>query len=221
MRRPKPSFPDFLIFHGIFSVVCIGVLFTPIPRGIQLLILTILYNIALPLTAYYRKHNTWLELWLFLLPLSIFMVFPDWWLSSYLKTLVFPEDGLFKIGTVSAYMAGLWVIPLFILCYLGDWARIHLNKGLDVAIAGITGLIIFIISEATIWMLGSWYAVDVYMWGKIAVYVLPAELILSIITYRFYLQSKQQSIPLKIWNAFLVMLIYTGALNFFYFFIEK
>jgi hypothetical protein len=220
MRRTKPSFPDFLIFHGIFSAMCIGVLFTPIPRGFQLLILTLIYNIALPVTAYFRKHPTWLELWYFLFPLSVLMVFPDWWLSSYLKILVFPEDGLFKIGTVSAYMAGLWVIPLFILCYLGDWARIHLNKGLDIMVAGISGFMIFAISEATIWMLGSWYAFNVKMWGKMALYVLPAELILSIVTYQMFKQTRNQSIPFKIWNAFIVMLIYTGALNFFYFFIE-
>jgi hypothetical protein len=58
------------------------------------------------------------------------------------------------------------------------------------------------------------------MWGKMALYVLPAELILSIVTYQMFKQTRNQSIPFKIWNAFIVMLIYTGALNFFYFFIE-
>jgi hypothetical protein len=42
-------------------------------------------------------------------------IWPDWFLSAQLEILVFPEDGLFKIGTVSGYMLFLWAIPFFII----------------------------------------------------------------------------------------------------------
>ena len=40
-------------------------------------------------------------------------------MSAELKILVFPEDGLFKIGTLSGYMLFLWAIPFFIIIFLG------------------------------------------------------------------------------------------------------
>lgn len=191
------------------------------PSGFKFLIPVIIYNIAVPLIAIFRQHKVWQSLWPFVFSLSIFQLFPDIWLASKLQVLVFPEDGLIKIGNVSAYMAGLWFIPLFIMTYLGEWARVHLHKGLDILVATLSGFLIFLIAEATLWMLGSWYPKDVIMWGKIAVYVLPAELILCLCTYQAYQLVKNSAVLVKIWAAFCVMLIYSGALNFFFYLIER
>ncbi len=85
-----------------------------IKPGIRMLFLVIIYNLAILLYGGWRKYDDWSNLWVFAFILSIFQVFPDWFLSAQLNILVFPEDGLAKIGTVSGYMAGLWTIPIFL-----------------------------------------------------------------------------------------------------------
>jgi hypothetical protein len=105
MRRVQGSDKPLIVAHLVFAMICIATLLTPFPRGWQFALLVLLYNIGLPVLASRFQRSDWLSIWVFVLPLSIFQVFPDWWLSAQLKTLVFPEDGFFKIGTVSAYMA--------------------------------------------------------------------------------------------------------------------
>lgn len=220
-RQQKEEDGILLGFHVVFAVICAGVLMLPLARGIQFGILVLLYNITLPLLALKFQQRSWLRIWLFVLPLSIFQVFPDWFLSAQLKTLMFPDDGLFKIGTVSAYMALLWVIPLFIIVYTSEKIRIHIGQWASYPGAGIMGVLIFGTSEATLWQLGSWYAQNVKMLGHIALYVIPAEFILSTLTYIAYRITQKEPVLLKILAAFVVMLCYSGALNFFYFFIER
>jgi hypothetical protein len=220
-RQQKEEDGIFLGFHAIFAVICAGVLMLPLARGIQFGMLVLLYNIVLPLLALKLRQQNWLSIWQFVLPLSIFQVFPDWFLSAQLKTLVFPEDGLFKIGTVSSYMALLWVIPLFIIVYSAEKVRIHIDQWAAFPAAGIIGMLIFGTSEATLWQLGSWHAQNVKMLGHIALYVIPAEFILSMLTYTAYRITLKESVLVKILAALLVMFCYSGALNFFYFFIER
>lgn len=216
----QPADGVLIISHIAFTVLCVGVLLLPLPRGIQFGVLVLIYNISLPLLAIRFRQSDWLNIWSFLLPLSIFQVFPDWFLSAQLKTLVFPPDGLFKIGTVSAYMALLWVIPLFIVVFTAEKIKLHIHPLAAYPAAGILGVLIFGTSEATLWRLGSWYAQNVDMLGHIALYVIPAEFILSVLTYAGYKGTQKSPLPIKILTAFCVMLAYSGALNFFYFFFE-
>lgn len=220
-RQHKAEHGILLGFHATFAVICVGVFLLPIPRGIQFGLLVLAYNIGLPLLALKFKQQNWIDVWLFVLPLSLFQVFPDWFLSAQLKTLVFPEDGLFKIGTVSAYMALLWVIPLFIIVYTAEKIRIHIDQWAAFPAAGFIGVLIFGTSEATLWQLGSWHAQNVRMIGHIALYVIPAEFILSMLTFVAYRITLKETIALKILAAFMVMLCYSGSLNFCYFFIER
>jgi len=111
---------DFVIVHLIFSIICGIVLSIPgMPIGIKLFILVIVYNIIIPLVGLWRKYTDWLNIWLFAFILSMLQIWPDWFLSAQLEVLVFPEDGLFKIGTVSGYMLFLWAIPFFIILFIG------------------------------------------------------------------------------------------------------
>ena len=92
---------DFIIIHLLFSIICGIVLFLPgIQIGVKLFILVLIYNISVPLVGILRKYTDWLNIWLFSFILSLFQIWPDWFLSAQLEVLVFPEDGLFKIGTV-------------------------------------------------------------------------------------------------------------------------
>ncbi|MDF3822035.1 hypothetical protein P3G55_19175 [Leptospira sp. 96542] len=211
------------LFFILFSVLGFFVLFyTNFDTGEKIAILTAVFHFCFLILAIPLRWQTPFQIWKFLIPLSIFMVFPDWFLSSVLQVLVFPEDGFIKIGTVSAYMTGLWVIPLFICVYTG----IKMEEK-SVSIIGtcvwvsFLGLAIFGISEATMWMLGSWYAQNVKMWNHVAYYVLVPEMILAVTTYLAYQGFSQTFYLLQIGIGFLVMILYVGNLSFFYLLIEK
>ena len=214
---------DAFFVHIIFAITCAVILLIPIDLkiGIRLFLLVIIYNLAVPIVGLWRKHHEWVKIWLFAFILSLFQVFPDWFLSAQLEILVFPEDGLFKIGTVSGYMLLLWAIPLFIILFVGQ--RVQERYSLDMAYfsVGLLSLLIFGISEMTMWMVGSWYAQNVTMIGHMAVYIIIPEIILGLMTYDTYLTIQEKNHWLKIPAGFIVMLVYLGSAAFFYFLIER
>lgn len=113
---------DALFVHLAFIITCLLVILIPfnVEIGVKLFILVIIYNLLILTVGIWQKHKNWLSIWLFTFFISLFQIWPDWILSAELNVLVFPEDGLFKIGTVSGYMAGLWVIPLFLIVFIGQ-----------------------------------------------------------------------------------------------------
>ena len=131
-----------LILTGVFAALCAGTLLLPLPVGWQFLILVLLFA-ALFGSFSFRHRTEWPELWrvwLFSTLVSFFQVFPDWFLSAVLEVLIFPEDGLFKFGTVSGYMAGLWAYLSFIFCWalgcinpathpVNGWPMDRISKG--------------------------------------------------------------------------------------------
>lgn len=164
---------DFIIAHILFSIICGIVLFLPgILIGIKLFILVIIYNITIPIFGIWRKYTEWMNIWLFSFILSILQLFPDWFLSAQLNVLVFPEDGLFKIGTVSGYMLFLWAIPFFIILFVGYRASEQASERSTYLIVALISLLIFGISEMTMWTIGSWYAQNVTIVGHTALYII-------------------------------------------------
>jgi len=213
---------DFIIIHLVFSIICGIVLFLPgILIGIKLFILVIIYNVSIPIVGIWRKHTTWINIWLFSFILSIFQLFPDWFLSAQLNVLVFPEDGLFKIGTVSGYMLFLWAIPFFIILFVGYRVSEQVSEHSTYLIVALISLLIFGISEMTMWTIGSWYAQNVTMVGHTAVYIIIPEIILGISAYWAYKMIQDKTIWLKFPTAFIIMLLYLGSAAFFYFFFEN
>ena len=213
---------DFILIHLLFSIICGIVLLLPgIQIGIKLFILVLIYNISVSLVGILRKYTDWLNIWLFSFILSILQIFPDWFLSAQLGILIFPEDGLFKIGTVSGYMLFLWAIPIFIILFIGN--RVNESKSLQITylLVGALSLLIFGISEMTIWMIGSWYAQNVTMIGHAALYIFIPEVILGISTYYIYTQIEEKNPLVKFPAAFIVMLLYLGSAAFFYFLFER
>jgi hypothetical protein len=213
---------DAIIFHVCYSVLCLGVLLVPgLEIGIKLFILMALYTIALPVTAKLRGYNHWINIWLFAMILSVFQVFPDWFLSRQLGVLVFPEDGFLKIGTVSGYMAGLWTIPVFIIVYVSGRIGERVSSRAAYWAAAVLALVIFVASEETVWMLPSWYARNVIMVGHTAVYIVIPEIILGVSCRYAFEQTREKSNWLKLPATFSVMLLYLGAAAFFYFVFER
>jgi hypothetical protein len=188
---------------------------------VKLFILVLAYNIALPVTAKLRGHAEWTGIWLFALVLSFFQVFPDWFLSAQLGILVFPEDGFPKIGTVSGYMAGLWTIPIFIIIYTAGRMRQRFSVRAAYGAAAVMALVIFGFSEQTVWMLPSWYAIEVHMIGHTAIYIIVPEIILGLSCAYAYERVRGRGFAVKVPAAFLVMLLYLGSAAWFYFLIER
>ncbi|TFF84876.1 MAG: hypothetical protein EU518_02085 [Promethearchaeota archaeon] len=214
---------EVLIFHIIFGFLSVIILIIPlIEIGWKLFILVIIYNLGSLLFSSIRDYKDWRDIWFFSFLISIFQVFPDWVLSAELNILIFPEDGLFKIGTVSGYMIGLWTIPLFVIIYSGIQMKertTYIKSSLFVALIS---FLIFTISEASIWMIGSWYPQNVFaLFNHLAVYVIFPEIILGLSSYLgfIYIVDKNQLYKLPI--AFIIMLIYLGGCVFFYFLVEK
>ncbi|TGN10253.1 DUF6989 domain-containing protein [Leptospira ilyithenensis] len=224
MKNRLPQEESLLVLYFIiYSIIAGSVLsFTDLSPGWKLFSLTLFFHISfLSLTKPLRWHIPF-QIWKFLLPLSILMILPDWFLSEVLGVLVFPEDGFFKIGTVAGYMAGLWEIPLFILVYIG----IKLEEK-SVSILGtclwvaFLSLAIFGAAEATMWILTSWYAQNVKMIGHVALYVLVPEMILGVTTYLAYQGFSGGPYIIQIGMAALIMIQYTGSLAISYLVIEK
>jgi hypothetical protein len=214
---------DALIIHGLFTLLCLIILTLPVNlgAGVKLFILVIVYNILIASYGILKKDSKWYGIWLFSLILSIFQVFPDWIIADILKAIVFPEDGLFKIGSVSGYMAGLWAIPMFLIISICEKISAGISRPAAYIAAGIIAFLIFFISEQTVWLIPSWYAVNVKMIGFSAVYIIVPEIILGLGAYRCYEEIRDRPHWMKVPAAFIVMLLYTGSVVFFYFLVER
>lgn len=215
---------SFIIFHSIFAVFSLIMLLIPPPLeiGVKLFILVIIYNLSSFLIGIFTHDEIWMRIWLFSFLISIFQVFPDWFLSAELNILMFPEDGLFKIGTVSGYMFGLWAIPLFIIIFIGIKSRQTLTEAKAALIVIFLTLIIFGTSEATIWIIGSWYPQNVTtLFNHLAIYIIPAELILGFSSFYIFTRIKDKHLLYYVPLSFTIMLLYLGSSSFFYFLIEK
>lgn len=230
------SFSHLLFFHVAFGILCVLVfLAVPITTFEKFLSLVVIYNFALVFFARIKNDELVFRIWLFLFPLSIFQVLPDWFLSSVLKVLVFPKEGI-MIGTVPLYMAGLWVIPLFLIVY--PCMLLEKSKGLTFAtvFSFLGGIVIFGISEMFSVYLHSWHAQNVETFFNMAYYVILPEGLLGLsafLGYRFFAtaifgvpilralgMNKTNRVFMRVLVAYVVSIIYLGNLAIFYLFIE-
>ncbi len=209
---------DFLLIHaffGFFSAFMLAA--TTLPLGWRILVIVIAYNLLIPFFARRVGYKGWFELWSFSLPLSMLQIFPDWWLSQGLGILVFPNTGVPFIGTVPIFMAGMWVIPFFIIIYLGR----RFQGKFSGLVAALASGVIFLGSEATLWALPVWYAQNVTQAAHIALYLIIPEILLGYTALRAFEWSLGKSFFKKLGAALAVMLGYLININLFYFVIEK
>ena len=172
-----------------------------------------------------------LSFYRFLLPLSIWVVFADWFLVQFAQTLVFPRNGAaWMIGdAVTPAMAGMWSIPGLLILYTcypsqGSTTSTTTSTTSTTSIpaasyiqASVVGLAIFFLAEQLLPFI--WKPTDRVItrvgWGEhgVAVYVLPAEFLLGAMILYWYHATKES----KTWvqpamGAGMTMLMYTGAL---------
>lgn len=214
---------DMLWVHGGWALVVSGLFMLPGvgPIGVRFLLAVLVYNTLVPLVAYRRRHRCVLHIWLLVFPLSLFQVVPDWFLAEVLGVLVFPETGVFRVGAVSAFMAGLWAVPLFVIVYVSLRVQERGRRWAGDVTAAVVALIIFGMAEATLWRLDAWVAQDVTTIGHVALYVLPPEMLLGWSTFRAYLVVRRRPLYHKVAGAGLVMLLYLGSLCASYLLIER
>lgn len=219
-----PMYRIYAIFLALFSIISLAVMLSPAPVGWKFAILVVLFHLGAASMAFVYKKR-WPELlniWVFASLASVFQVFPDWFLSTVLGVLVFPEDGFFKIGSVSAYMAGLWAIPFSIVLLAAIWAEERSKKRwLPGFVAATVAFLLFAGSEATLWALGSWYARDVHMVFHVALYVLLPETILGLHVWLGFQTTKERSLAMRLIVALHICVFYTGALALSYLLMEK
>ncbi|MCE9599293.1 MAG: hypothetical protein K8S54_15120 [Spirochaetia bacterium] len=215
---------DCLYFHCAFSLIVVVFLLAPLSYslGWKIFLLLVLYNLAVPVFGQYLGHPGWVNIWLFVFPLSIFQILPDLFLSTVLGSLVFPNTGFPFIGTVPAYMGLMWSLPLFGIVYVATRLRSRLEAGKIYAIVALLALVVLGASEATLWMLPVWHAAPQILAPlHIAVYVIIAEVILGCATWYAFRSVENQGWAARIVAAFTVMLVYTGALALSYLLIER
>lgn len=212
---------DALIIHLMFGILCTIVLIIPltVPFGVRMTILVLSYIIVIPMVGKYRGYSDWVDIWFFSLILSLFQLFPDWFLSEQLDILIFPDDGFLKIGTVSIYMLGLWTIPVFMILFIGIRSKLRYSNRYVYLIVGGISFLIFTSSE--LFLYTSWHAQNVLMISNVAVYIIIPEIIFGLTSYWMYLQIKKTSVLNNIFGAATVMIFYLGNTAFFYFLIEK
>lgn len=224
MHRPlrlTRSERDALAFHAAFALLALVVLHLAEPAlGMRISVLVVVYNLMLPAYAQWRGHDEWMDLWLFLLPLSVFMVLPDWMLASVLDSLVFPRTGAAYIGAVPVFMAGMWVIPLFMLVMLERAVRPRWGLAAGCAITVLMSALVFLGSEAIAWQIPIWSAKNVAHWHGIAFYLIPALLLLGPVTAFAYEACLRRSPWQRLMAAAMVTALYAGSCLLFYWLVE-
>jgi hypothetical protein len=191
----------------------------PLTLGKSIFFSVILFHILFLGYATYYKISEWKSIYMFLAPLSFFLVFPDLFLSYFLGVLVFPNSGFFYWISVSDYMAGMWVIPLFLALQFGKEISSRYTDTMGALAAGLFAAVLFTISEELCALIPIWYAKKVRMISHVALYVIIPEGILGYSVYWIYDKVKG-NLTMSIVGGFLTAMIYTGSLVFSFFFIE-
>jgi hypothetical protein len=196
-----------------FAATGIAVALDTPAKGWAVLTLVVAYNICLPLLARAVGRRDWVNLWAFLLPVSIFQILPDWVLASIIGTLRFPVIGGPRVDhAINLAMCGMWVAPLFIVLAL---ARGRAGVAAALAVA------VFLGTELIAPVADLWQPVgETTRVAGVALYVLPAEAALGWATAYAYASAGTAGATRRILAALAVSTFYLGALVLAYFVID-
>jgi hypothetical protein len=211
---------DFIIVNLVFTGLCVLVLAgLSLPIGQALFGLCSCYVLMILGVIFFRKYQDWTNIFQFAFAFGLFNIFPDWVLSAHLKTLVYPEEGIFKIGTIGGYMPFLWFIPMFMILWGFNYLKSQSSRrGAYLMITAI-GFVTFLLSEHCFKIMGSWYAAESVKntIGNAAVYVLISEFMLIIYACFLFEMVEKKPFLAKIIAAFTLMILYMGSLIFWWF----
>lgn len=202
---------DLLLTHAAFAVVATVALLLPGPLGWRILGALVAYDVMTVVVARTRGHTAWLRRWWFGAVLSVLMVAPDMVLAEGLGTLLFPNDGLTHIVGVSPVMALMWTVPFVVLLTMGEEVERRASRGAAVgAVVGV-GAVLFGVAEATLPLLPVWVPAGVATVGTVALYILPAEVLLCVAVYDAFQSARNRGWAALAASTPAVMLLYVGA----------
>lgn len=149
-----------------------------------------------------------------LIPISVFQLFPDWFLAGALGTLRFPDTGGVRVGdAIPLAMCGMWALPLLVVVSV---ARD------DVARGAVAAFVLFLGTELAAPTAALWEpAGDVTKVAGVAVYVLPAEAVLGAATVLAVRAARGRGLGERVLAAAAVSTTYTGALGLCWFLIDR
>jgi hypothetical protein len=186
----------------------------PVPaQGWAVLAVVVAYAGSLPLACRAAGRPDWVALALFLVPVSVLQVLPDWVLADLVGTLAFPDCGGPRVDDViPVAMAAMWVAPLFVAVVVA---------GLRPARAAAAALVVFAGAELLAPLLGLWEPVgDTTRVLGVALYVLPAEAALGWGTTVAFLATRGRPVPVRVGAALAVSTSYLGALVLAHFVVD-
>lgn len=201
---------DALLFHTLFFAIAIPIALTQSGKslGLAVTLLALGYNIALPLTGHLRGDREWVQLWLFLLPMSMTLPLADWMLVERMRTLVFPDHGIARIGgAVPVYFMGLWIMLLWQVCWLAGTVR-HSYR-----FAAIVSLLAFLVWEWAARPMHLWHAVGVKQVAGFALYPLIPEMLLGMSALWMWRQCGHAAWPKRVAAGISISVFYAGALS--------
>eukprot|EP00127_Corallochytrium_limacisporum_P001902 Clim_evm57s88 gene=Clim_evmTU57s88 len=223
---------DFVVAHLLHTVICATTLLYFVDTlgglGHCYFFLSAFYCTWVIALAVVRGYDEWLSAFTYVLPLSIFQVWPDWFLASHIGTLEFAVKDFYMIGPVPAFMALMWTTPIFVSVMQGVAAeKMGYNGAL---VSALTATTIFGISEQVMSM--CWYQVNVRVtftifegMHPVALYVIPAELLLGLVAFqvhKYYISQYRpwNGLPQKVLAALMTSVMYLGCMAFFWSLIE-
>lgn len=207
MTQPqKPAAWPVIAALAAYAVAgTIAVSLDPPAKGYAILACSLGGVIGIVALAKIQGRSEWLSALTVVIPISIFQIFPDWFLAAGPDTLEFPDNGGVRIGDVIPLaMAGLWVLPLLVVVRL---ANDDMWRGAGVAAA------LFLGTELIAPSIGIWEPADIVREvAGVAVYVIPAEAALGAATIYAVRVAAQANWGTRIAAAAAVSIFYTGAL---------
>ena len=205
---------DLIRTHVAFTVVAVVALLVPgtLAQGWRIALLVVAYHLMSVGVTLARDHRRWLRAWWFAAVLSVFQVIPDAVLAAGLGTIVFPPDGFPDIGPVTGFMAGLWTIPIVLIVMAADGMARRRGEVAGWVTSVVAAGVVFASAEAVLPPLGIWEAVGVTTIGHVALYVVPAELLLGAAAWWGVRTTRERPAWLVVPVAAVVSLLYTGAL---------
>jgi hypothetical protein len=213
---------DALAAHLVFTLAAVAAIIVPLGAlGLRLSAVTVLYA-ALMLGVGFTRQPGFLSILRLVMPLSVFQVLPDWFLSAQLHVLDFADTGAPRVGTVPLFMAGLWTVPLFVavLCAQQVAARRPEGSGLPALVGAAVATALFVGSEATLWAVPIWEARGVAQVAHVALYIIAPEALLGWATVVAWRETRTRSFAHALGAAALVSTLYTGAAALSHFLLE-
>lgn len=186
----------------------------PVPaQGWAVLVVVVAYAAALPVVCRAVGRPDWAALALFLVPVSVFQVLPDWVLADLVGTLAFPDRGGPRVDDViPVAMAAMWVAPLFVALVVA---------GLRPGRSAVTAAVVFAGAELLAPVVGLWEPVgDTTRVLGVAVYVLPAEAALGWAAAVAFGAARGRPASVRVGAALAVSTFYLGALVLAHFVID-